>query len=86
MISPIDKLQEGQSPTFLTPEVHKFYITLSPTTELHGGIHFNKDTLQHKLRVSSWTEPDYSSEDQTKPTLAHIALYANLTISGVYKG
>ena len=46
----------------------------------------NDATLSHSLKVSSWSEPDYSSEDQVSPKPAPILLSANLTISGVIQG
>jgi len=53
---------------------------------LEGNQDSNGETLRAKLSVSSWTEPDYSSEDQVSPKPAPISLASNLTISGVTKG
>ena len=53
---------------------------------IEGNQDSNGETLRAKLSVSSWTEPDYSSEDQVSPKPAPIQLASNLTISGVTKG
>eukprot|EP00808_Paulinella_micropora_P022312 g68719.t1 len=50
---------------------------------LEGNTDTNQETLRTMLTVSSWLEPDYSSEDQVTPKPAPIALTSTLTILGV---
>jgi len=42
--------------------------------------------LSQSLKVNSWYEPDYSSEDQVSPKPAPVSLVGTLTIRGVIQG